>query len=234
MSYKPARRETIRELSDGMKSVSAKYPDAASRLFKAITDESMALRDIDEFAQADPKALRQLALMTAGMSDECFKFMLSFILTRGLLLSYNTSAVIFDLRIAAVIAPLVSEVPFQCDSQIENMRDHAKQMNGASTIIAACDMKASMGTLKTGLQLVTGTHFKLNNSEKDFVRGHYMHKCSGDLISLEDREWFGANVEALLPVWSRFTDTGNFSRGYAEQVLTGAAEHGTALLDGVL
>jgi hypothetical protein len=234
MGYKHARRETTRDLLDAMKSASAKYPDAASRLFSAITDEPMFIRAIDEAAQADPKALRELALITADMSDECFKFMLSFTFARGLLLSYNTSAVIFDLRIAAVIAPLVSEVPFQCDSEIENMRDHTKRMNGSSSIVAACNMKASMGTLKAGFQLVTGTHFKLNNSEKDFVRGHYMHKCSGELISLEDREWFGANVEALLPVWSRFTDTGNFSRGYAEQVLTGAAEHGTALLDGVL
>lgn len=37
-----------------------------------------------------------------------------------------------------------------------------------------------------------------------------------------------------MPLWNRFTDTGNFSRGYAEQVLTGATEHGTALLDGEL
>lgn len=234
MGYKHARRETIRDLTDAMKSASAKYPDAASRLFKAITGESIFIREIDEASQASPKALRELARITADMSDECFKFMLSFTFARGLLLSYNTSAVIFDLRIAAVITPLVSEVPFQCDSQVENMRDHTKRMNGASVIVAACDMKASMGTLRTGFQLVTGTHFKLNNSEKNFLRGHYLHKCSGDLISLEDREWFGANVGALLPVWSRLVASGNFSRGYAEQVLSGAMEHGTALIDGIL
>jgi hypothetical protein len=234
MSYKSARQESITALTATLNLASDTYPEAASRLFTAITDDSMTVSEIYEFAEASPKALRELSLVTADMSDDCIKFMLSFTLARALLLSVNTSAVLLDLRTAAVIAPLVIKVPLESTHTIELLRNHTKQMNAVSAIVVSREMKAKMGTLKTGLQLMIGTRLKLNSSEKDLVRGHYMHKCSGDLISLDDREWFGANVDALLPVWSRLTDSSNFSRGYAEQVLSGAMEHGTALIDGIL
>jgi hypothetical protein len=229
-----ARQESINALSVALELASKTYPEATSRLFEAITDESTTLSGIYEFADTNPKALRELAFITAEMSDDCVKFMLTFTLERALLLSINTSAVIFDLRVAAVIAPLVSKVPLESTHAIEWMRTHTKQMKAVSTIVVAREMKAKMGTLKTGLQLVTGTRFKLTKTEQDLVRGEYMRNCSGDLIPLDDREWFGANLDALLPIWSRLTDSSNFSRGYAEQVLSGAMEHGTALIDGIL